>query len=222
MFCYLQSNHSILVSPGEIQPPKKFREIVENDTYLLPVYPSSMFLATNIKLTVNSPFPFFVLPTLLRMSYDHYLRGGFGPFTFGTMFRASTRRIKFRVSVRNNNIVITLPGTQLIGYLCDITPQHPLEPEAVKREKRANSFEADDKEDLTNIKYSNKFNRWLSLKNKETQPHSFDQAKIDASYSADNVLSILPSSTVTSSAVGGQRYANESINLMSHNPKTEK
>ena len=156
------------------------------------------------------------------MSYDQYMSGGFGPFTFGTMFKASTGRMKFRVSVRNNNIIVTLPGTQLIGYMCDVIPPYPLEPEIVKRKKRfikVDSFEAVDKSDLTNIKYSNKFSRWSSLKNKDTQPRNFDS---DVSYSVENVHSILPSSTVTSAnSVGREKYGNESMNLMSHKSKTE-
>ena len=35
--------------------------------------------------------------------------------------------MKFRVGIRDSKITITLPGAQLIGYVCDVVPQHPKE-----------------------------------------------------------------------------------------------
>ena len=35
--------------------------------------------------------------------------------------------MKFRVGIRDSKITITLPGTQLIGYVCDVVLQHPKE-----------------------------------------------------------------------------------------------
>ena len=116
-----------MVSPGVIYPPELFREIVMNGTYRLPLYPSSLLLATDIQLTVDVPFIFHTLPTLIKLSYDPHISGGFGPFSFGPMHKASAGNIKFRVGVRENKITITIPGTQLIGYVCDVVPQHPEE-----------------------------------------------------------------------------------------------
>ncbi len=61
------------------------------------------------------------------MSSDDHIHGGFGPFQFGKVFPSKMGRIKFRVEVQNNVLVITLPGTQVIGYVCDIVPKFPVE-----------------------------------------------------------------------------------------------
>ena len=113
-----------MVSPGVTE---NFHRRLENGTYSLPLYPTSLLLATNIELTVDVPFIFHTLPTLIKFSYDSHVTGGFGPFSFGPMHEGSTGNIKFRVGVRDNKISITLPGTQLIGYVSDVVPQHPRE-----------------------------------------------------------------------------------------------
>ncbi len=160
-------------------PPEKFRESLANDTYLFPIFPSSMLLATNIRLSVHAPFPYFVLPPLLRMSFDRYVSGGFGPFTFGLNFKSASGSMKFSVSVRDSIIEIIFPGTQLVGYMCDIVPKHSMESVGNKRGKR---FARDhiNHEDL-----SNRFKQWLSLKRKEKVSTKFAEK------------SIMPSSTIS-------------------------
>ncbi|CAI8035383.1 hypothetical protein GBAR_LOCUS19865 [Geodia barretti] len=111
-----------MVSPGIM---REFQDIIKNSTYQLPLYPTTLLLATDIELTVDVPFIFHTLPTLIKFSYDPHITGGFGPFSFGRLHRASAGDMKFRVGVRDNKISITLPGTQLIGYVCDVVPQHP-------------------------------------------------------------------------------------------------
>lgn len=106
-------------------------------TYQLPLYPSSILLATDIKLHIQTPFPLHSLPTLLRMSNDDHIHGGFGPFQFGEVFPSKMGRIKFRVEVHNDLLVITLPGTQMIGYVCDIVPRFPVEVRNNVRERRS-------------------------------------------------------------------------------------
>lgn len=123
------SPDNILVSPGDIHPPKVFRDTIKNTTYRLPLYPSSMLLATEIELSVHVPYVFHTLPTLIKLSYDPHVSGGFGPFSFGPLYRASAgNMLKFRVGVNEGKITLMIPGTQLIGYVCDVVPKHPREP----------------------------------------------------------------------------------------------
>ena len=113
------------MSPGIVDD---FRQSLKNDTYQLPLYPTSLLLATDIKLSVDVPFIFHTLPTLIKLSYDPHVAGGFGPFSFGQMYKGNTGGMKFRVGIRDNKLSITLPGTQLIGYVCDVVSKHPREP----------------------------------------------------------------------------------------------
>ena len=122
-----QVDPDVMVSPGDIHSPEFFRETIKNGTYHLPLYPSSLLLATDIELTVDVPFIYHTLPTLIKLSYDPHVTGGFGPFSFGSLHRARAGNMKFRVGIRDSEIIITLPGTQLIGYVCDVVPQHPKE-----------------------------------------------------------------------------------------------
>ena len=159
-FLLLQANHDLLVSPGEVTPSQQFRELLANGTYQLPLYPTTLLLASDIELTVDVPFIFHTLPTLIKLSYDHHVTGGFGPFSFGPLHRASAGDMKFRVGVRDNKITITLPGTQLIGYVSDVVPQHPIEP--TYRVRRSTPSTVCD----TFVKES-EFDQWLfSKKNK--------------------------------------------------------
>ena len=166
IFSQLQKNDTIMVSPGVILPLEDFRASLKNTSYQLPLYPSSFILATDIQITVNVPFPSHTLPTLLRMSYDHNIHGGFGPFTFGPLYqgRLHVRGLKFRVETRSDRIVITFPGTQLIGYICDIVPQHP--PETQSGGKRRRRSTGKGKRDV--ISSSSKFGQWLSSKTGRT------------------------------------------------------
>ena len=156
----LQANPDVLVSPGEVTPPQHFRELLANGTYQLPLYPTTLLLATDIELTVDVPFIFHTLPTLIKLSYDPHVTGGFGPFSFGRLHRASAGDMKFRVGVRDNKISITLPGTQLIGYVSDVVPQHPREP--TYRVRRSTHSNVQD----TLVKES-EFDQWLFSKNKD-------------------------------------------------------
>ena len=116
-----------MVSPGDIHPPKLFRDTIKNTTYRLPLYPSSMLLATEIELTIDVPYVFHTLPTLIKLSYDPHVSGGFGPFSFGPLYRARAgNMMKFRVEVKESKIRLMIPGTQLIGYVCDVVPKHPI------------------------------------------------------------------------------------------------
>ncbi len=168
------------MSPGTAYSPVKFRESFANDTFLFPIFPSSMLLATNIKLSVYTPFPYFVLPPLLRMSFDHYVFGGFGPFVFGQNFKSLTGTMKFSVSVRDSNIEIHFPGTQLVGYMCDIVPRHPLEQSSGNKRDRRFAKDNAYREEL-----NDRFKQWLSLERKEKFKTKFPEE------------SIMPSSTIS-------------------------
>ena len=144
-----------MVSPGV---SSEFREIIENGSYQLPLYPTSLLLATDVELTVDIPFIFHTLPTLIKLSYDPYVSGGFGPFSFGPLHRGSAGNMKFRVGVRENKISITLPGTQVIGYVNDVVPKHPRE--TVRRDRRSSD------EIISGSDTSSEFNDWLYSKRK--------------------------------------------------------
>ena len=86
-----------------------------------------MLLATEIELTVDVPYVFHTLPTLIKLSYDPHVSGGFGPFSFGPLYRVRAgNMMKFRVEVKESKIKLMIPGTQLIGYVCDVVPKHPI------------------------------------------------------------------------------------------------
>lgn len=160
----MQRNRSILVSPGAIHPSSAFRATLENGTYKFPLYPTSLILATNIELKVKVPFPFHVLPSLLKMSYDGHIKGGFGPFSFGPLFKSDVAPMKFRVAIQDTHVVISLPGTQLVGYIYDVIPQHPLEPQTDDRRRRSVSRNIDSNNIQTMGAATSKFNHWLSSK----------------------------------------------------------
>ena len=145
-----------MVSPGIISG---FQDILKSSTYQLPLYPTTLLLATDIELTVDVPYVFHTLPTLIKFSYDPHITGGFGPFSFGPLHRASTGNMKFRVGIRDNKISITLPGTQLIGYVCDVVPQHPKE-NAHRDRRSTDFFSSNSKEE---------FNEWLFSRRKSPQ-----------------------------------------------------
>lgn len=133
-----------------------------NDSYQLPLYPSTLILATNIQLTVEVPFVFHTLPTLVRLSYDPHVNGGFGPFSFGPLFKASSESIKFRVAVQDSKVTITIPGTQLVGFVCDVVPQHPRE--VVDRGRRS-SRSVENSGDVHTA--GSQFDQWLFAKDRE-------------------------------------------------------
>ncbi len=152
------------MSPGLVRPWKDFRSLLANDSYELPLYPSSLILATDVEIFVSLPFPFHTLPSLLRLSYDQHIYGGFGPFSFGPLFMGKTSGIKFQVQVRDNGVVIVLPGTQLIGYICSIVPKHPSEVQL--RSSRRRRSAAQPLEDYASSRQkvlsSSRFGQWLT------------------------------------------------------------
>ena len=166
---FLQTNQSVLVSPGRMSSPTNFRDTLTNQSFQLPLYPSSLLLATDIKLHIETPFPFYSLPTLLKMSSDDHIRGGFGPFRFGHVFRSKMGKIKFRVEVHHDNLVITIPGTQTIGFLCDIVPNFPVEAKTVRYRKSASTFEKED------AKNTNLLAKWLMSRKDQGQETSNSQ-----------------------------------------------
>ena len=161
--CFMQVSPDEMVSPGDVHPPEFFREVVKNGTYRLPLYPSSLLLATDIQLTVGVPFVFHTLPTLIKLSYDPHISGGFGPFSFGPLHKASAGNMKFRVGITDNKITITIPATQLIGYVCDVVPQHPKETVNLGRRRPRSVYNFHDA-----LSTESEFDQWLfSKKSKE-------------------------------------------------------
>lgn len=64
------------------------------------------------------------MPSLLKMSYDRTFRGGFGPFVIGGKpFPGDISNVTFLVEQRDTDILMTLPGAQLIGYVCSVVPK---------------------------------------------------------------------------------------------------
>ena len=91
------------------------------------MYPSAFILATDIQISVKVPVPFHLMPSLLKMSYDSTFRGGFGPFVIGNkVFPGGMSNVIFLVEQRDTDILLTLPGAQLIGYICSVVPKSPL------------------------------------------------------------------------------------------------
>ena len=159
----MQKSPSVMISPGIKQQLQEFHNTIKNSTYKLPLYPTSLLLATDIQLTVDVPYIFHTLPTLIKLSYDPHITGGFGPFSFGPLHRASAGGImKFRVGIRDNQITITLPGTQVIGYVCNVVAQHPKE--TVQRGRRSVH---------TNRDLDSDFNQWLYGSNPSAPSESF-------------------------------------------------
>ena len=159
------------MSPGVIDD---FHEILRNVSYSLPLYPTSLLLATDIELAVDVPFIFHTLPTLIKLSYDPDITGGFGPFSFGPLHRASVRDLKFRVDIRDNKISINIPGTQLIGFVSDVVPRHPRE--TVSRYRRSTLYK----------KGESQFDEWLLLKRNKPSSDVFSKNEdISQSSSSD-------------------------------------
>ena len=137
------------------------------------------------------------LPTLIKLSYDPHITGGFGPFSFGPLHKASVGNMKFRVGIRENKILITLPGTQLIGYVSDVVPQHPRETHSLLS-RAARSVSSQFNVHAT----ESEFDQWLFSKkskeikieedgslHKDTKSHA-DKQSVPNSPSLENVNSI--------------------------------
>ena len=107
-----------------VLPPEAFCSELSSHHYLLPLYPSTLLLATDIQLffhNLSDPTPLF------RLAYEPRVRGSYGPFSFGPMLVTGDRerRVKFRVDSVEGGAVVSLPGAQLIGYICNIVPRFP-------------------------------------------------------------------------------------------------
>lgn len=179
-------------------------------TYQLPIYPSSILLATDIKLHILTPFPVHSLPTLLKMSNDDHIHGGFGPFQFGKVFSSKTGRIKFRVEVHNDHLVITLPGTQMIGYVCDIVPRFPVEIRSSSKRGRRSTLPIPERE---NEKKTTVLEKWLVSKKGRIKETNYLPSKDFHAGAEDNIklhLAIDP----TSALLHSYTYAN----ITSHTP----
>ena len=112
-----------LTSPGPL-PLEQFAQLIKNSSYQLPLYPAAIMLATNIQISIKVPVPVYVMPSLLKMSYDPSFRGGFGPFVIGEkLFAGDRSNVKFLGEQRETDIVMTLPDAQLIGYICSVVPK---------------------------------------------------------------------------------------------------
>ena len=153
---HLVRKHSeTLVSPGPM-PVAELRQTLSNGNYKMPVYPSSLVLATDVQLSVKVPFLLHVLPALLRLSFDQHVTGGFGPFVFGKYFEASKGRIKFRLEHDGDSTIkIVLPGTQLIGYICNSVPKLPKNEHSIGKRSEFRKGSGQN---------GNNFEQWISSK----------------------------------------------------------
>ena len=119
----------ILVSPGPRSTPSKFRKSVSSGQYLLPAFPASLLIATDIQISIPShSLPPKVITDLLALSYEPLVSGGYGPFSFGRMYgdnKDGKELYKFRVQRENGSLLLSLPGGQLIGYACHIVVKFP-------------------------------------------------------------------------------------------------
>lgn len=74
--------------------------------------------------------PSRVIKDLLALSYEPRVSGGFGPFSFGymfgdKMFHKTRKQLKFRIDVFDEEVVMSIPGSQLIGYVCHVVNKFP-------------------------------------------------------------------------------------------------
>ena len=127
------------MSPGP-QPTPRFREVVSSGQYLLPAFPASLLLATDIEISIPSySLPRDMADDLLALSYDPLVSGRYGPFSFGRMYGDSNKvrkAIKFQIDQSSRQLILRLPGAELMGYLCQIVPKFP---SMSKKEKKMKS-----------------------------------------------------------------------------------
>ena len=102
---------------------------MSSDRYLLPAFPASLLIATDIQIRIPShSLPPKVVTDLLALSYEPLVSGGYGPFSFGRMYgdnKDGKELFKFHVQRENGSLLLTLPGAQLIGYVCHIVVKFP-------------------------------------------------------------------------------------------------
>ena len=118
------------VSPGPLTPENYFHEVVSNGKYLLPEYPSSFVIASNIKilfteLGIDSNETEDILNIMMKYVYANTLTGGYGPFTFAPVGHVRKEPHNFRVERNNGGILVTLPSAQVIGYVTTVVPRFP-------------------------------------------------------------------------------------------------
>lgn len=194
-----QKYPSVMVSPGIKQQLREFYNAIKNRTYQLPLYPTSLLLATDIQLAVDVPYIFHTLPTLIKLSYDPHITGGFGPFSFGPLHRASAGKMKFRVGIRDNQITITLPGTQVIGFVCDVVPQYPRE--TVQRSRRSLKPNRDLEADFNQWLYGSNPSTTSAIFHKDARAHKIphDYATLSQDGDTEEHLKLLITPTISSS-----------------------
>lgn len=83
----------------------------------LPLYPSSLLLATDVEVSIGGLRD---ISPLYPLAYEPVVTGQFGPFSFGYMFHTADRGVKFRVEPQKEAALLYFPGTHLIGYLCKL------------------------------------------------------------------------------------------------------
>lgn len=102
--------------------------MVSSSQYLLPAFPSSLLIATDVQISLPYPLPKEVKEDLLSLSYEPRVSGGYGPFSFGYMFGDKTKtkkQFKLQIEKFKNSFVLSIPGSQLIGYICHVVTKFP-------------------------------------------------------------------------------------------------
>ena len=88
----------------------------------------SLLVATNIKLTLPH-LPPDIRNKLIALSYEPLVKGGYGPFSFGRMYGGkkgtASKPIIFRLDENEEELILTIPGLQVVGYVCHIIAKFP-------------------------------------------------------------------------------------------------
>ena len=124
---YLNTHWFTNIYAGDIKYKHYMKIFVGHKDFspsLLRLEGETLILATNVQISIKGPVPSYVMPSLLKMSYDCTFRGGFGPFVIGGKpFAGDISNVTFLVEQRDTDILMTLPGAQLIGYVCSVVPK---------------------------------------------------------------------------------------------------
>ena len=189
-----------MVSPGPLTPENYFHEVVSKGKYLLPEYPSSFIIASNIKilfteLGIDSNETEDILNVLMKYAYANTLTGGYGPFTFAPVGHVRKDPHNFRVERKNGGILVSLPSAQVIGYVTTVVPKFPhdqapppnrscQEPPATKRRKRSAAEAAELAQKEVNIREMVNY----LLKDSPTKRHGEMDGEISPSASINKLL----------------------------------
>ena len=133
-----------MVSPGPLLYDSYFKDIISTGQYLLPQYVHAMILASEITIYFpklgswehsDDQGSSVVLNALMEYAFAERLSGSFGPFNFDIHEMQATGDHNFHVRRKrfNGGIVVTLPGTQLVGYIMNIVPKFPSEQIGLRR-----------------------------------------------------------------------------------------